>query len=175
MATEPRNILVAAFEDPRNARQALAALRQAGFAEDQLGVLARHDETATPAAEVADPATYAEEGAVAGVVAGAGVGGLWGIGIAAGLLPAIGPVIAGGLLASLLASAATGAAAGAALGALIGLGLPEEEARFYESEFQAGKTIVTIRPGDRYDEAHQILSRFGAYDIASRKSSSGVF
>ncbi|MGH7129004.1 MAG: general stress protein, partial [Planctomycetaceae bacterium] len=82
----------------------------------------------------------------------------------AGLLPAIGPVIAGGLLMSILASAAGGAAAGGLVGALIGLGIPEEEARFYDTEFRAGRTVVTVQAGDRYDEAFAICNRRGAYN-----------
>ena len=84
------------------------------------------------------------------------------------MLPAIGPVIAGGLLASILASAATAAAAGGLAGALIGMGIPEEEARHYESELKAGRTVVTVRANGRGAEAWDILNRFGAIDSGSR-------
>jgi hypothetical protein len=49
------------------------------------------------------------------------------------------------------------------LGALIGLGIPEDEAQFYDREFRSGRTIVTVRPHQRYDEAVDILHRYGAY------------
>jgi uncharacterized protein (TIGR02271 family) len=102
------------------------------------------------------------------------VGALWALGIAAGMLPAIGPVIAGGLLASVLASAAGGAAVGGILGALVGLGIPEEEAKYYEGEFRAGRTLVTVKADGRYDEARAILSRHGAYDVKSRGTAAGA-
>jgi uncharacterized protein (TIGR02271 family) len=100
-----------------------------------------------------------------GAATGVGVGALWAIGIAAGLLPAIGPVIAGGLLASVVASAAGGAAVGGIVGALIGLGIPEEEAEFYESEVKAGRTMVTVKAGERHAEAMAILQRHGGFDM----------
>ena len=54
-------------------------------------------------------------------------------GIGALAIPGVGPIIAGGALASTLAGAGIGAAAGGLLGALVGLGIPEEEARYYET------------------------------------------
>jgi uncharacterized protein (TIGR02271 family) len=121
------------------------------------------------------------EGAAAGVATGAGIGALWALGIAAGMLPAIGPVIAGGLLASVLASAAGGAAAAGIIGALIGLGIPEEDARYYEEEFKAGRTLVTVKANGRYDEALAVIRRHGGYNrttsetaIATEARATGV-
>lgn len=159
MVTSVQSNVVCAFEDRQQALRALDALRRAGFREDQIGILAR------------DPVgvgeeTHAEEGALTGAVAGAGIGGLWAIGIAAGFLPAIGPVIAGGLLASILASAAGTAVVGGLVGALLGLGIPEEEANYFDTEFRAGRTIVTVRAEDRYDEALQLLRTYAGYDMS---------
>ncbi len=162
-----RNVLIGVFNDHRKAQEALAELKRVGFRDEQIGVASR-DADRDEVAKGKSKGTYAEEGAVAGVATGAGVGGLWALGIAAGVLPAIGPVIAGGLLASILASAATGAAAGGLAGALIGMGIPEEEATYYESEFKAGRTVVTVRPEGRGVEAWDILQRFGATDSSSR-------
>ena len=158
--------VVGVFQDRSAAQQAVEELRRAGFREDQIGVVARDG---TPTADVppAEGGSKWEEGAATGVAAGAGIGALWALGIAAGVLPAIGPIIAGGLLASVLASAAGGAAVAGVVGALVGLGIPEEEARYYESEFHSGRTIVTVRADDRYDEAVAILRAHGAYGKGS--------
>lgn len=164
MAAQTHTTVVAAFEDLHSAREAVRELHAAGFRDDQIGVIA-HDRDARAATTATGDGSKAGEGAAAGALAGAGVGGLWAIGISAGLLPAIGPVIAGGILASVLASAAGGAAAGGLLGALIGMGIPEEEASYYESEFRSGRTIVTVHAGDHFDEAQAILARFGGYDM----------
>jgi uncharacterized protein (TIGR02271 family) len=41
------------------------------------------------------------------------------------------------------------------------MGVPEEEARYYESEFQSGRAIVTVNVQGRYQEATDILNRYG--------------
>jgi uncharacterized protein (TIGR02271 family) len=48
------------------------------------------------------------------------------------------------------------------------LGLPEQEATFYNGEFEAGRTVVVVNTNDRQQEASQILSRYGGYDYMSR-------
>jgi len=164
MATTQRSTVVGVFHDRNHAQEAVRALRQAGFQEDQIGVVARDNEASATTETTKAKGSHAGEGAAIGVAAGAGTGALWALGIAAGLLPAIGPVIAGGLLASILASAAGGAAVAGIVGALIGLGIPEEEAKYYEGEVHSGRTLVTVRADGRYDEAWTILQRHGAYN-----------
>ena len=51
---------------------------------------------------------------------------------------------------------------------LIGLGIPREEAEFYEGEFRAGRTLVTVKTEGRGAEAQSILRRHGGYDISTR-------
>jgi uncharacterized protein (TIGR02271 family) len=168
-----RSTIVGVFEDRQQAQRAVDELRRAHFREDQIGVVARDGSGATTAAHE-ETGSHAGAGAAAGAATGAGVGALWALGIAAGMLPAIGPVIAGGLLASVLASAAGGLVAGGIVGALIGLGIPEEEARYYEGEFKAGRTIATVKADGRYDEAWAILRRYGAYDQATNRATAGA-
>lgn len=167
MANTQRTTVVGVFEDRQHAQQAVNELRRLGFREDQIGVAARDGEI-KGAHAVGDRGSHAATGAVAGVATGAGVGALWGLGILAGLLPGIGPAIAGGTLGVLLSSAAAGAAVAGLAGALIGLGIPEEEAKYYEGEFKAGRTIVTVNAGDRYDQALAVVRRFGGYDMHTR-------
>jgi hypothetical protein len=157
MTTKQITSAIGIFADADTARQAVHALKQAGFRDDQIGV-------ASPQAEghAEGRATHAAEGAAVGAATGAGAGALWALGIAAGVLPGIGPVIAGGLLASVLASAAGGVAVGGLAGTLVGLGVPEEEARDYEAEFLAGRTIVTVQAEGRAAEAWAILDRHAA-------------
>jgi len=54
------------------------------------------------------------------------------------------------------------------VGALVGLGIPEDEAEFYEGEFKTGRTLVTVRHDGRFDEARTILARHGAYDLHTK-------
>src|SRR5512144_222799 len=172
--TEQRSTVVGVLEDRRKADAAINELRQAGFREDQIGVATRRAEGETLEATTGEEGSRAGTGAITGALAGAGLGGLVGLGIMAGVIPVIGPVIAGGTLAVILANAAGGAAIGGLLGALTGAGVPEEEARYYQGEFEAGRTLVTVTADGRYDEAVAILRRHGAYDMhtaASRAAS----
>ena len=158
-----RTTIIAVFDDRAQAQRAIGELKRAGFTEKEIGVTTRDgassDGTLTRASDKGD--THAAEGAVAGVAAGAGVGALWGLGILAGVLPAIGPAIAGGTLAAILSSAAAGAATAGVAGALIGLGIPEEEASYYDQEFRAGRTVVTVQALGRQAEARAILQQAG--------------
>jgi len=163
--------IVGVFHDREAARSAVNELRRLGFTESQIGFITRDSGAGTVTGETATGTVEKskwEEGAATGAAAGAGVGALWALGIAAGVLPAIGPIIAGGLLASVLASAAGGAVIGGVAGALIGLGIPEEEARYYESEVAAGRTVVTVRAPGRFEEAEEVIRRYGGYDVRNR-------
>lgn len=158
--TTTRTATVGAFAERIHAQEAVNALRQAGFGEDEIGLISRDDSASDVVAVADDEAEGMTEGAVAGSLTGAGLAGLWAIGISAGILPAVGPAIAGGILASVLTSAIAGAAVGGIVGSLVGLGLSEEDARHYDRAFQSGQTIVTVRSG-RPTEAAQILERCG--------------
>src|SRR5690348_16056933 len=50
------------------------------------------------------------------------------------------------------------------------LGLPEQEAGFYNGEFEAGRTVVMVNTNDRQQDAYDILRRYGAYDFNSRSA-----
>ena len=113
-------------------------------------------------------------GAVTGVLTGLGLGALAGLGVLSGVIPVIGPAIAGGTLGIILSNAAVGAGVGGLVGALVGAGVPEEHAHYYQGEFEAGRTIVTVQADGRADEAMAILRRYDAYDIDSRPDYSGT-
>jgi len=164
--------VVGVFRTKQQAQKAIEELRQAGFKANQIGVVARDKKLAKELK--ASEETYAEEGAAAGAATGLAVGGLWGLGIAAGLLTPIGPVIAGGTLAGILASAATGAAVAGLAGFLIGLGVPEEDTRFYEKEVKAGRILVTVKAGAKAAEAREILQRNEGYDFQSTQASTAA-
>lgn len=173
MATS--STIVGIFDDQGRAQNAVKELKQRGFTESQIGVVGRHYEAGdagnTRALGDANDDSYAGEGAAAGLATGAGVGALWGLGILAGALPAIGPAIAGGTLAAILSSAAAGAAAAGLAGGLVGMGISKEDADYYESEFKAGRTIITVNAAGREDEVRQVFSTLGAYDVSRRGAS----
>ena len=169
MATNQDPAVVGVFQDRERATQAVEQLKQAGFTDDQIGIAYRDNQAATAGdggAATADAAPSGS-GAAKGAVGGGILGGILGA-AAALLIPGIGPVVAGGILAAALGGAAIGAAAGGILGALTNMGVPEDEARYYESEFQSGRTIVTVQPDGRRQEAMNILRQNGAYDATNR-------
>jgi uncharacterized protein (TIGR02271 family) len=163
--TTQRSTVVGVFTDRRQAQQAVDELRRAGFREDQIGVVGRDSDNVHGAKVTDAKGDHAGAGAAVGVATGAGAGALWALAIAAGVLPAIGPVIAGGTLAAIAASAVTGAVAVGIVGALIGLGIPEQEAHYYEGEVKGGRLLVTVKADGRYDEAMAVLRRHGACDM----------
>jgi uncharacterized protein (TIGR02271 family) len=165
-----RATVVGVFHDRGQAQAAVQELRRVGFREDQIGVVARHSDGDAGATKKEGTGSHMAEGAGIGLAAGAGVGALWALGIVTLGIPAIGPAIAGGIFASILASAAGGAAVAGIAGALIGLGIPRDEASYYEEEFKAGRTLVTVKAESRYAEARDILRRHGAYDHENRRA-----
>jgi uncharacterized protein (TIGR02271 family) len=173
-AISQRSTVVGVFQDPQEADRAVAALMKAGFRQDQIGIALRRGEGMTGAtAEGGDEAegTHAESGAIAGVLTGLGLGTLAGLGVLAGVIPVIGPAITAGTLGIVLSNAAVGAGIAGLAGALMGAGVPEHEAQYYHQEFEAGRTIVTVKAETRADEASAILRQHGAYDMSTRGTS----
>jgi uncharacterized protein (TIGR02271 family) len=168
MAPNDQQVVVGVFEDQAMAERAVDALENAGFNSDQIGFVRRDQSQGTDGQDTtAERSNDTAGGAVTGAVSGGILGGILGA-AAALLIPGIGPVVAGGILATTLTGAAVGAAAGGILGGLTKLGVPEEDARYYQGEFEQGRTIVTVRADGRQQEAIQILRRHGAYDASTR-------
>ncbi len=160
--------VVGVFDDREEAREAIEALKDDGFAADAISILSPDKQATQEIAE--DTGTHAGAGAATGAIAGGVLGGLggWLVGIGALAIPGVGPFIAAGAFAAALGGAAIGAGIGAIAGALMGMGVPEEHAKYYEGEARAGKTLVTVRADTRYDDAQRILREYGAYDVESR-------
>jgi hypothetical protein len=157
MTTRQREWLASSFENPQDAERAVAALQTAGFRTEEVGWAARHTEAPEGTQDVADDVA---KGAGAGAVTGAALGAA-GAAVGMALIPGIGPFLAGGYLGTILITAGASAAAGGLLGGLAGMGFEEGEARHYDEEFKAGRTIVTVRSGDREAEARDLLQQHG--------------
>jgi len=177
--TTDRATVVGVFKDKSNADRAIQALRDVGFRDDQIGVAMPQDSSLRDK-DITTPdqgdetrshtgvGSHTGTGAITGVLTGLGLGALAGLGVLSGFIPVIGPAIAGGTLGVIFSNAAAGAGLGGLIGALVGAGIPEEEATYYEGEFKAGRTIVTVKADGRSDEAMSILRHFGGYDVKRR-------
>jgi len=163
MMTTTRSTIVGVFHERKQAERAIEELHHAGFTDEQIGFVMRDGDGRTDTEHV-EGESHAGGGALGGILAGAGLGGL-AAAAASMLIPGFGPVIAAGLFATILGGAAVGAAAGGIIGALVGAGVPEEEAHYYEGEFNEGRAIVTVRTDGRTSEAEDILAQYGAYDM----------
>jgi len=178
MATTRRTHAVGVFNSRAEAERAVNELRRDGFRDDDIALVMHHakkdivEVTDLDAAKAADVSgqSKAEEGAVAGAATGAVVGGL--MALVPALIPGLGPVLTLGTLAGALFGVTAGAAGGGVVGALIGADFPEEEARFYERELKAGRALVGVKAGNRYDEAVAILRAAGGFDSTTPSAGS---
>ncbi len=165
-----RNTVAGLFRDRKSAERAIDDLKEAGFKGDQIGIVMR-DPSEGGGINKSERAatTHATSGAMTGVVGGGLLGGLAGYLLAIGALtiPGIGPVLAGGAIAEALGlgvigttaavGAGIGAAAGGLVGALVGMGIPEEEARYFEKGLGTQEVLITVKAGARVMEALAIL------------------
>lgn len=169
MTTQQRRPTMSAFESRDHAERAVGGLRDAGFRDEDVGWAMRHEEAPEGTHDVSDEVA---KDASAGAATGGILGGV-GAAAAMALIPGIGPFLAGGALGTVLITAGASAAAGGLLGGLIGMGASEEEAKYYDEEFRAGRPVMTVNAGDRSDEARDIFRRSGGYDYESRRTMTG--
>lgn len=113
----------------------------------------------------------APEGGVTGATTGGILGGSLGLlaGIGALAIPGLGPFIAAGPIMAALSGSAVGGSLGLLLGALIGSGIPEYEAKKYETGLKEGNTLISIHTvnDEELKSANEILKTEGAEDISS--------
>jgi uncharacterized membrane protein len=144
-------------------------LKTAGFSDNDISVLFPDKRGTKDFAH--EHHTKAPEGAAIGAPAGGVVGGTVGLlaGIGALAIPGLGPFIAAGPLMAALSGAAVGAAAGGITGALIGMGIPEFEAKRYESKVREGNILVSVHTEDSQerDRAKRVMERLGGTDVAT--------
>src|SRR3989440_5836362 len=74
----------------------------------------------------------------------------------------------GGILDS-LKNLFTGQETGSVYNDLISMGVAQDDATYFQREYEAGRSIVTVLAGERMQEATAILTRYGGYS-ANRRS-----
>lgn len=151
------------------AERVVAELQSAGFSKNDISALLPDQKGTRDFAH--EQNTKAPEGAVAGVSAGGAIGGTIGLlaGIGALAIPGLGPFIAAGPIMAALSGAAAGAAVGGIAGALVGLGIPELEAKQYESKISGGNILLSVHVEDSDERARakKILESGGAVDVVT--------
>lgn len=163
------------FDTYPHAVTAVTGLKQRGFTEEQISLVANAGDRA--AIDVDTDETLAAEGAGTGAgvggALGAGAGLLAGLGIMA--IPGVGPVVAAGWLVATAAGAVAGALAGGAAGGIVGSlmdsGVPEDDANVYAEGIRRGGSLVTVRaPAEQAAEAARVLDSYGPIDVAARRA-----
>lgn len=153
----------------------ITKLKEKGFFGADISVLMpSKSETKTFAHENSTKSPeFATGGAAGGAVLGGVLGWLAGIGTLA--IPGVGPFIAAGPIVAALSGAGIGGAIGGISGALVGLGVPEYEAKRYESLVNAGGMLLSVHVGTTtlQDSALEILKQCGASDICVKNESKG--
>ncbi|WP_409291484.1 general stress protein [Peribacillus sp. SCS-37] len=172
--------VVGVYDHGNDAIKVIEDLQAEGYERDQISVIARDPEDVH---EITDETgTKAGEGAAAGAATGGVLGGLTGFlaGVGALAIPGIGPILAAGPIAATVAGAVTGAGAGGIAGALVGMGIPDHEAKQYETDIKEGKILVLVDDKDgaldgsrRMDQSKGIGRKgvIGGIDHADRPGS----
>lgn len=158
------------FPDRSSVERAIDGLQVAGFRAMDISALLP-DKAGT--AELAhEKHTKAPEGALAGAATGGVIGGTLGllVGIGALAIPGLGPFIAAGPIMATLAGAGAGGAVGTLTGALVGMGIPEYEAKRYESFVNEGGALLSVHCDDKdwADKARKVLDAHGAKGIDTK-------
>lgn len=165
--TQQRRTAAGLFAQQEDLERVLHELKASGFAPEQVSLVARDKGITREIVETTGMGVG--EGAGVGAVAGGITGGLlgWLVGIGALAIPGIGPIVAAGVLATTLGGAAIGAAAGGLVGALVDLGIPEEEATYYQEGITRGGMLLTIHANSdaQLYEANEIMRRNEGTDV----------
>jgi hypothetical protein len=175
-------LAVGAVKTNDQAEHLIAVLRQAGFSDKDISVIAPgselnddpkiaidHEPGKDPADEKprdgSDKLKGLTIGAVSGGVILGTIGGL--IGLASLAVPGLGLIVVAGPIAAALTDAAAGGAVGLIAGALMGMRIPEHRAKQYEESVREGNTLVSVhtRNAEEFEWAMKVLARGGAEDV----------
>lgn len=148
-------MLTGLFNDKESSESAYQSLRDRGYTDDEINVVMSDDTRNKHYAN--DPDSELGSKAAEGTGIGSAIGGTLGAiigGVAAIgtnlILPGLGLVVWGPLAAA-LAGAGAGGLTGGLVGALIGWGIPEDQAKAYETGINEGGTVLGVTPRSAED------------------------
>lgn len=158
------------FDSKMEVEAAVETLKSVGFRNSDISVLMpQMGDSETFAHE---KSTKAPEGATIGAGTGVVLGGAMGWLVGAGLIaatPVLGPLVAVGPILAGLVGAGVAGTVGGLTGGLIGFGVPEYEAKRYESFIKKGGILLSVHVDDSdwQAKANRILETSGAHDIST--------
>lgn len=147
--------------DEAQACRIVDELKATGFSNNDISALLPDKASTREFAH--EKATKAPEGAATGAGTGGILGGVlgWLVGIGTLAIPGVGPFVAAGPIMAALSGAAVGGAAGGIIGSLVGMGIPEYEAKRYETRLREGRILLAVHSenSDETKRAKEILER----------------
>jgi hypothetical protein len=167
-------VVMGIFDSRSQCENCVSELKANGFRNSDISVLLpQMGDSQTFAHE---KNTKAPEGATVGTGTGAILGGTLGWLVGAGVIatiPVLGPFVAAGPIMAALAGAAAGGAVGGVTGTLVGFGIPEYEAKRYETFLKKGGILLSAHVDDKEwaSKAKDILEACGAHDINTTSES----
>jgi hypothetical protein len=164
--------VVGLFENRTQAESAIRELQSRGVDKSEIGIAMRDADEMREVANTTgvEPGAATAGGAVAGGVIGGGLGLLLSA-IGAVTVPVIGPIVAAGPLIAGLTGAGLGAATGGLIGALTEAGVPEEEARVYQTGVERGGVLLTVNaPAGQESAIRSIMNSHGSVDPNTARS-----
>jgi len=165
-----KKAVIGIVETQARAETIVQDLQAAGFRSADISVL--FPDTNGTKAFAHEQHTKAPLGAAAGASAGGILGGTLGVlaGVGALAIPGLGPFIAAGPIMAGLSGIAAGATVGGFTGALVGMGVPEFEAKMYETQLKAGNILISVHTDDGNEKkrALEIFKRAGVKDASTQ-------
>ena len=173
--SKSNKVVYGLFETRAALETAVNRLKAEGFLHSDISALLPTVEGSREFAHQKD--TKAPEAASAGAAGGAVLGGAlgWLAGIGTLAIPGLGPFVAAGPILATLGGAGIGGAIGGIAGALVGMGIPEYEAKRFESSVKEGGMLLSVHAGqgEWVDKAKMIFKECGAHDISSTSEEKG--
>lgn len=167
--------IIGVFQTEAAAIKAIERLKDLGYADSEISVLARQKDKVDRIADITDTSLDggAADGAVGGAVTGGVLGGIGALLLELGVfaIPGIGPFLAAGPIAVTLAGIVAGGALGGMVGMLVDLGFNEEDAKEYETYLQRGDILVLVDDKDNrelvqknfYENESVVRDRYDVY------------
>lgn len=167
-ASEQHKSLFGLFAERADLEIAIRELKNHQFFANDISVLM--SSTGETKQFALENSTKAPEASMISAISGAALGGAlgWLAGVGMLAIPGVGPLVAAGPIMAALAGTTLGGAFGGVAGALVGLGIPEYEAKRFESSINQGGILISVKVTDAASEAlaKDILNRCGATDIS---------
>lgn len=167
-------VAVGLFQETAVAHQTITALKEAGFAADDIGLVSQGDDDKSDVAESLreDIQDTTKEAAGAGALGGGAVGTIFGLTAGVGVALVTGPLVAA--LGITAIGAGIGATYGGIFGTLIGMGIGEEDVQRYLEGIRRGETLLAVKASpEQASAAAGILRQHDASSVMIRHDSFG--